>query len=371
MGASVRRRLSVVALGAVMVSLVGAVPAEAATAWRVTALPPLKLSSRLVDVAATGTDSAWAVGYQDSGYGKPTPPRPYALLRWDAGTWSERLLPDDVGSLSGVSAAKASDVWTVGQDRRLAPYAAHWNGTAWQGYRPLGPGSAAALFDVAAAGGRAVFVGGDAHPLVVEWDGQRFTQVAVPGTDASSGTLYAVATAGGAAFAVGLRYVGDAAEPEPMIVQRTGSAWRVATLPAVPNARLLGVWARSATDAWAVGTIDFDSAPKPLILHWDGALWRRVTAPVAAGSLAAVAGDPAGNLWVSGETPVPPYIEYPGSLFLRYTGGRWTVAYGPKVNNADPYLSALTNIPGTSAFWAVGGVWDPVAESTALIERTG
>lgn len=371
MGTSVRRRLPGVALGMVLASLVGAMPAQAATAWQVTALPPLELSSRLADVTATGPDSAWAVGSQGYGYGKPAPSRPYVLMEWDGSAWSERRLSDDVGGLSGVSAATASDVWTVGQDRQLSPYAAHWDGTAWQGYRPLGQTQTPILFDVAAQAGRAVFVGGAAHALVVEWDGQQFAKVAVPGADAWYGTLYGVATApGGAAFAVGSWYAGNAPYPEPMIVQRTGSAWQVATLPRVPSARLLGVWARSATDAWAVGTVDYDSAPKPLIMHWDGVVWRRVSAPVAAGSLAAVAGDSAGNLWVSGANPVPPYIRYPGSLFLRYTGGQWSVAYGPKVNGADPHLSALTSIPGTSAFWGVGGVWDPAAETTSLIERT-
>ncbi|AVT30864.1 hypothetical protein C6361_16770 [Plantactinospora sp. BC1] len=369
---SMRRRTRVMALGVVLVSLAGATPAQAAPNWRVAALPQLELSSRLVDVSATGPDGAWAVGYQGASYGAPPPPRPYALLQWNGNSWTERLLSDDVSTLSGVSATTASDVWTVGQDRQLAPYAARWNGSAWQGYRPLGQDTASTLFDVAADGGRAVLVGGNAHPLILEWDGQRFTRATVPGADAWPGTLYGVTTApDGATFAVGAWHVEDAAYPEPMIVQRTGSAWQVATLPTVPSARLLGVWARSATDAWAVGTADYDSAPKPLIMRWNGTTWRRVTAPVAAGSLGAVAGDQAGNLWISGANPVPPYVEYPGSLFLRYTGGRWSAAYGPKVNNADPYLSALTNIPGTSTFWGVGAVWDPVAESRALIERIG
>ena len=39
---------------------------------------------------------------------------------------------------------------------------------------------------------------------------------------------------------------------------------------------------------------------------------------------------------MSGADPVPPYITYPGSLFLRYRAGSWAVAYGPKVTGSDP-----------------------------------
>ena len=87
---------------------------------------------------------------------------------------------------------------------------------------------------------------------------------------------------------------------------------------------MLGVYARSASDAWAVGTIDFDSDPKPLIMHWNGTAWRQVASPVASGTLAAVAGDPAGNLWVSGGNSLS------RATLLSYNGQRWRVVYGPK-----------------------------------------
>ena len=376
MGDSVRRGLSVLTVCAVVVSLAGAAPAQATTtattpAWRVAAMPPLGLPSRLVDVAATGPGNAWAVGHQEPGSGTPVSPPPYALLHWNGDRWCERLLPDDIGALSAVSAASASNVWTVGRDLQFSPYAAHWNGKRWQGYRPLGQDHQPGLFDVSTRGRRAVFVGGDGGPLVVEWDGRRFARATVPGADAWFGGLYGVATApGGAAFAVGEWYVGDGPHAEPLIVQRTGSRWRIAPLPAIPAAQLRGVWARSANDVWAVGTVDYDSAPKPLILHWDGARWLRVPAPIDTGGLTAVAGDAAGNLWVSVADQAPADIQHPGSLFLRYAGGRWSTAYGPRVENADPHLSALTNIPGTSAFWSVGWVSHPAADSTPLIERT-
>ncbi|MGW4945480.1 hypothetical protein ACWEOZ_28260 [Actinoplanes sp. NPDC004185] len=164
-----------------------------------------------------------------------------------------------------------------------------------------------------------------------------------------------------------------------MIVQRTGNIWRVAALPKVLSARLTGVHARSATDAWAVGTVEYDtSRPKPLIMHWDGISWQRVAAPTESANLWAIGGDAAGNLWVTGSNPSEPYgVSYPGSLFLRYQGKKWSVVYGPKVradnpfSAADPFLSAVENIPGTSAFWGVGTVADPAKDHVALVERIG
>ena len=162
-------------------------------------------------------------------------------------------------------------------------------------------------------------------------------------------------------------------------MQRTGGTWRVATLPKVLSARLTGIHARSATDAWAVGTIGYDTTrPQPLIMHWDGTAWQRVTLPTGSANLWAVGGDAAGNLWVTGSNPAEPYgVSYPGSLFLRYQAKKWSVVHGPKVRAddpfraADPFLSAVENVPGTSAFWGVGTVSDPAEDHVALVERIG
>lgn len=359
--------------GTVVISLVGAVPAEAAAAWRLVVQPPLKPASRLVDVSATGPADAWAVGYQDNSYGR-LPTQPAALMHWDGSAWTERLLPGEFDMPVAISATAPSDVWAVGQDENLVPYAAHWDGTAWRGQAEPGQGR---FNDVAARTGRPLVVGSRraGGALVMEWDGQRFTEVSVPGSDAwPGGSLLSVATVpGGAAFAVGEWNVDNAGYPEPMIVQRTGGGWQVAALPKVREARLTGVYARSATEAWAVGTIAYDTTrPKPLIMHWDGVSWQQVTAPIDAATLASVGGDAAGNLWVSGGHAVEPYgVSYPGSLFLRYQAKKWTVAHGPKVGANDPYLSAVENIPGTRAFWGVGTVYNPRTDQAALIERIG
>ena len=214
MGVTMRRAPVAALVGAVVVSLAGAVPAEAAASWRIVAEPPLRPASRLVDVSATGPADAWAVGYQDNRYGHISA-QPAALVRWDGRTWSESLLPAEFDPPEAVSAVTSANVWAVGQDDRQLPYAAHWNGTAWQGYPVPDQGR---FSDVTARDGKPLVVGARraGGALVMEWDGRRFTEVAVPGSDAWSSSLHAVATApGGAAFAVGSWHVDDAGYPEP------------------------------------------------------------------------------------------------------------------------------------------------------------
>ncbi|MEV4139613.1 hypothetical protein AB0J72_46550 [Dactylosporangium sp. NPDC049742] len=347
--------------------------AAATPVWTAT-VPALIRDSRLTDVAATGPDNAWSVGYQASTYTGWSIDEPYALLRWNGTAWTERRLPHKALALSRVSAASAADVWTVGLGESGRPYAGHFNGLTWTAHAPLGtPEGYAGLLDVAATGGgRAVLVGHDGSaPLVMEGGTQRFDRVPVAGAEQLDGVLRAVSSTGdGSVFAAGERYLAGAPYPEAMIAQRIGGTWRVATLPTVAATQLTGVWARSATDAWAVGTQDYDSAPKPVILHWDGVTWQRVAGPAAAGWVHAVAGDANGNLWISGTNPIPPYVEYPGTLLLRYAGGRWSVTYGPKVDRADPSLDALANIPGTASFWGSGAVWTGSGVA-GIVERTG
>ncbi|WFE39931.1 hypothetical protein [Micromonospora sp. WMMD998] len=377
MDPSARRRtaaatLATVTAGALLLPATSGVAATTSP-WKAT-LPSLLTDSRLTDVVATGPDNAWSVGYQASTYTGYSIDEPYALLQWNGQGWTERRLPHKAVNLTKVAAANAGDVWTVGAKEFGQPYAGHFDGRIWTAHAPLGgsPGYADLLDVAATGGGRAVLVGHDGgRPLVVSGDTRGFDRVAVPGTEQENGVLRGVwSTPDGSIFAAGERYVPDAPYPEPMIVQRVGGAWRVAAVPSISSARLTGVWARSSTDAWAVGTQDFDTTPKPVVLHWDGTSWKRVAGPASTGWTYAVAGDANGNVWISGTNPYPPYIEYPGTLLLRYTGGRWSVAYGPKVEGNDPALDALANIPGTSSFWGSGTVTTGGVNLTGVIERT-
>jgi hypothetical protein len=76
--------------------------------------------------------------------------------------------------------------------------------------------------------------------------------------------------------------------------------WSLMTSPSVgQEGRLIGVAARSSTDAWAVGQYQgTDSLQRTLIEHWDGSQWTVTPSPspsVRANELVAVAVVPGGD----------------------------------------------------------------------------
>ena len=94
------------------------------------------------------------------------------------------------------------------------------------------------------------------RPLMFHWDGQAWHEVPAP-AGADLGVWQAVSgIATNDIWAVGLSYSAAYCSPAPLIGHWTGSQWTVVPLPgSVPEAGVLrGVFARTPTDVWAVGS---------------------------------------------------------------------------------------------------------------------
>ena len=85
-------------------------------------------------VAATSACNVWAVGLSNQGNGD-------LVEHWDGTAWKVQKRPNIGNADSGVAAVSARDVWTVGYinnercsscPNRLRAQAAHWNGKAWK-----------------------------------------------------------------------------------------------------------------------------------------------------------------------------------------------------------------------------------------------
>lgn len=179
-------------------------------------------------------------------------------------------------------------------------------------------------------------------------------------------------------------------------VLAAGPAGAVATFTAVPSPNpnpigngLTGVFARTATDAWAVGaqaeiengTVDSE-ATVGLALHWNGTTWTNTPTPVVQflnQSLNAVTAVSATDAWAVGGIAGAQNQQPKFPLALHWNGSTWTsvpIPTGPNPGGTGRgSLKAVVALSSTNV-WAVGkspGVtaliehWDGTAWTVASI----
>ncbi|WSJ83009.1 hypothetical protein OG430_03990 [Streptomyces sp. NBC_01304] len=204
-------------------------------AWQRQSLPGIGWQGELLSVAATSPTAVWAVGRDSAGgsrllrfdgkaWSESRAPRgvyltkvvagggeswligsrdgAQVLLRWDGRGWKD--LPVPPGAVYGLHILAPDDVWAAG-DSGSGAAVSHWNGTAWQqtivdGFPRSAVGSVLAVSPTEVwAGGTAGFVGGPVGrpipPLLVRFDGQSWSRVAMP-ADFGSVVSLAPATSG-------------------------------------------------------------------------------------------------------------------------------------------------------------------------------
>ncbi len=256
--------------------------------------------SLLNSVAATGSSSAWAVGYYNNGSAIKT-----LIERWNGRAWTQVTSPSPGGVhgsfLAGVAATGPSSAWAVGyynNGSAIKTLIERWNGRAWAQVTSPSPGGShawSALSGVAAAGTSSAwavgYYGRPIRPLIERWNGRAWTYVASPNPGGrDGGALDAVATAGrSGAWAAG--NVGTRTVDEALIERWNGRAWRQVTSPRPTGSRgstLTAIAAGPAASAWAVGYYYADTDVEPAVLtlieRWNGRAWTQVTSPSPGGS---------------------------------------------------------------------------------------
>jgi len=129
-----------------------------------------------------------------------------------------------------------------------------------------------------------------------------------------------------------------------------------ASLYAYGYASLAGTAAVSATDVWAVGSLNSNGSVQTLIEHWNGVLWYVVPSPNFhwyESTLYSVTAVSATDVWAVGY-----YRDiYAGSFYTlieRWNGTSWTVVPSPNPGSGqDDMLYSVTAVSATDA-WAVG-----------------
>ena len=160
----------------------------------------------------------------------------------------------------------------------------HWNGKAWSVVSGAHAEADTALTGVAAtSAGNAWTVGcpcagGPQGVVSARWNGKSWSNVPVP-VPSAFGDSGEIAAVGGLAWAAGqyckARCAGDSAVIAPLLMRWTGKKWQVTAnpLPQKADVGVEGLAVTSASNAWAVGSIEEAPNNKTFILHWNGKTW--------------------------------------------------------------------------------------------------
>jgi hypothetical protein len=211
----------------------------------------------------------------------------------------------------------------------------------------------------------AEYFGGKGSPLALRWDGSAWATEPVPVvTEGALVTLHDVTPFGRDEVLA----VGTLRTNRTEIVRRTGSAWERMNSPESgdENGQLLGVDARAADDAWAVGKYIVEGRNSPLVLRWNGMAWKAIPAPHPEEADSAVLKDVVAlgprDAVAVGWGVADGGRHFP--LIQHWNGVAWEVVPVP-----DPGGDAM--LMGVDAFaandiWAVGWTADEAGDTASL-----
>jgi hypothetical protein len=368
-------RATIIPLAVSAMLLIGS-PAQALT-WNTVPSPSVVPGDNyLYGADASDTSNVWAVGVVYP----PTGGTSHGLvLRYDGTAWrsvARTGLPGDE-TLRGVDAVSATDVWVAGDHRAgIGGYdtvAAHWNGTTWtREPTPNGnPGGFNNLYGVAAAGGTVWAVGSYVDPnssmnrrkLILQRTGSGWRVSAAPIVAAYERLAAVDATGSADAWAVGSAAGDPSAPPVPLALRWNGTSWVSMKLPAPGGTALTGVDARTTSDVWAVGSSSDAAGSQPYVARFDGISWRRVATPTIAGG-----GELTDVVALSPTTVVAVGRSNGAPLVLRFNGTSWTRENTPASSN--PFLTGAA-AGGPNAVWTVGYRFELNAYSNRTLTMLG
>jgi hypothetical protein len=198
----------------------------------------------------------------------------------------------------------------------------------------------------------------------------------------TTGTLVAVSALPGGAWAVGSQ-TDSLSRERPLIMRFDGRRWSEVPAPQdaelaaahpgydweAADVRLTGVYARTASDVWAVGEIrdPWGDIATGFVLRWDGVAWREIPSPGGNAHLLDVIAFGPNDAWAIGARgrhdgdPDQP-------LAMHWDGQSWTRSPGTELSGASvAWLRSAARAPGSRALWTVGQFTEP--NPGALIER--
>ena len=303
-----------------------------------------------------------------------------------------RMSPDPSSTtnvLAGVSATSASNAWSVGYYDNNTTGARdtlilHWNGTGWKQAAAPSPGplqnylsavSATSATNAWAVGYYVNQAGTAEDTLALHWNGTAWKQASSPDPSSSSNHLYGVwATSASNAWAVGQYRNNTTGETDTLVLHWNGTAWKQASSPdpspGTQDANTLnGVAGTSASNIWAAGSYyTSTNTTKTLILQPSSGAWTEASSPSPArltNTLNGVAATSASSAWAAGQyTNNTTGVD--DTLILHWNGTAWTQVSSPNAGSLGNVLSGVTATSASNA-WAAG---DSCANAACTFSHT-
>ncbi|MEH0425295.1 hypothetical protein QBB34_02970 [Streptomyces stelliscabiei] len=309
-------RAVVVCLVIACAALVSPAAAATPTNWSALPVPAAAPPVTVTDLAARGPGEAWATGHETAADGL----RP-VLYRWNGTTWSRDTTFPGAGEPGGLGKVQfvGQEVWifrqSAGEAEILRRSAGGWT------VLPV-PRTLWTYQDFTAVPGAAWVVGEDATGLkILRYDGSGWTEQSAP-----DGVLYLMGiTARTATDAWAWADTSTGAA----ILRWDGTAWRDADVPLPPDSNVHSVLPEPSGRVTIGGSQYTDGVARTYLMTWNRHTWRTTHPPLGDASAEALVRGPDGALWL----PVRSDRAFQ-SKYARVDGARTSFSYGPERRNA-------------------------------------
>lgn len=281
--------------------------------------------------------------------------------------------PNTQITLHGVATLSSQDIWAVGDG-----LIEHWNGTQWQATQTRETRQGTWTVITAKSATDIWALGQDQNgPLALHWDGRTWNTISLPTFTHSLATFASIApVASDDVWIAGSLREGDGQSSpytyQPLMLHWDGMKWQQvtgATLSTGKNASFSGISANSATDIWAVGSID---RTKPytheLIEHWDGTSWQLIPPPdekiphysINGTSLNSVVAVSATDVWAVGSWDLTGSDANGNgsSMIEHWNGQKWNYILMSRLDSRSDELVSIKALSPTN-IWAVGTFVNP------------
>ncbi|MEV6841858.1 hypothetical protein [Actinoplanes sp. NPDC051411] len=353
-------------------------------------LPAGAGSSQLQAVTVVSPHDVWSAG----AWWDKTDVHPL-MTHWDGAAWTAADLPALPRNtyLGGVDALDAKDVWAVssvlGNTVASTPSLLHYDGSSWQtAPAPAFPAATANDLDgldmrtaddgwAVGETSTATLPAPTAQPLILRWQGGKWSGSPVPKSAAPGGLVAVAAASADDVWAVGTQagLASSTRLTHGLVMHFDGTAWSTVDLPAPLGTSLNAVAVAGPGDVWAAGEI-CGAGCRGAVWHLTTAGWQQVPTNGGTDLLALVAPAP-DDVWALGYQQLAgnakgDHVEHwDGKQFTTEDTGlppmTGTIGNNGELGSATPIFAA-DNDPAGGELWAVG--WsNPPSISPRVIHR--